>query len=156
MGRTDTNVPQHFGQTDISFLSQGLDALDPPKPITVVENYSVAEVVDLLREAHVGCVLVTDQVGKLSGVFTERDVLTKFARTNENWDEIPVSDLMTQNPVSESISSTIAAALYKMSKGGFRHIPIVDEKQIPIGIISVKDILDFLAMQLMRSMFQGK
>jgi predicted transcriptional regulator len=42
-----------------------------------------------------------------------------------------------------------------MSNGGFRHIPIVDQDDMPIGIISVKDIIDFLVQRMMGELFDA-
>jgi predicted transcriptional regulator len=50
---------------------------------------------------------------------------------------------MTAHPEAISFHDSIAAALNKMTVGGFRHVPLVDMEQRPVGIVSVKDIVDF-------------
>jgi CBS domain-containing protein len=42
-----------------------------------------------------------------------------------------------------------------MSNGGFRHIPIVDQDDMPIGIVSVKDIVDYLVKRMMGELFDS-
>jgi CBS domain-containing protein len=56
----------------------------------------------------------------------------------------PVRKLMTGNPETLRPSDSIAYALNKMSLGGYRHIPLVDNSDAPVGVISVKDIVNYL------------
>ena len=58
--------------------------------------------------------------------------------------DAPAAGLMTRNPVTLPPDGSIAFALNLMSQGGFRHLPIVDQDRIPLGVISVKDVIDYL------------
>ena len=51
---------------------------------------------------------------------------------------------MTPDPEVLTPDAPIVYALNKMSVGGFRHVPLVDELQRPVGIVSVKDIIDYI------------
>jgi CBS domain-containing protein len=51
---------------------------------------------------------------------------------------------MTKDPIAQTPDITVAFALNLMSQGGFRHLPLVDERNIPVGILSVKDMMDFI------------
>ena len=51
---------------------------------------------------------------------------------------------MTANPESLRMTDSIAYALNKMSVGGYRHIPLVDNASAPVGVISVKDIINYI------------
>jgi CBS domain-containing protein len=62
---------------------------------------------------------------------------------------------MTADPVRERPETTIAFALTLMSNGGFRHLPIVDDEDQPIGILSVKDVVDFLVQKMMAGFLMG-
>ena len=57
----------------------------------------------------------------------------------------PVDHVMTENPETLQATDSIVFALNKMSLGGFRHVPLVDDAGKPVGIISVKDIVDYIA-----------
>ena len=72
--------------------------------------------------------------------FSERDVLNKVAPNLAALDR-PVSDFMTQSPVSLIKQDSIAYALHAMKLGGYRHLPVLNEARRPTGIISVRDIL---------------
>jgi CBS domain-containing protein len=51
---------------------------------------------------------------------------------------------MTPNPETLSVHSAVAYALNKMSVGGFRHIPVVDDERRPAFVVSVRDVVEFL------------
>ena len=55
---------------------------------------------------------------------------------------------MTKEPKTAEMTSTMAFVLNMMSEGGYRHMPIVDEENRPVGMVSVKDLVDFIAKKL--------
>ena len=77
---------------------------------------------------------------ELVGIFTERDVLLKVACKGDAIREEPIANYMTKNPKTMDESQTAEEAAKMMQAGNFRHIPIVNEINKPIGIISIKDI----------------
>lgn len=133
-----------FGVLDSNFLCQSISVLNPNKPITVETGTVLSEVIAKLQSCRIGGVLVVDAAGKLVGVFTERDCVQKVMGKGVDLDTALVDDFMTREPVSQPPDITTAYALNLMSHGGFRHLPLVDQDNIPIGIISVKDVLDHI------------
>jgi CBS domain-containing protein len=51
---------------------------------------------------------------------------------------------MTSDPDCLAVDSTVAHALNKMSVGGFRHVPVVDQEHHPAFVVSVRDVVEFL------------
>jgi len=135
---------QEFGVISSKFLSQSIGVLNPRKPICILQDLLLKEVIDLLQKNSIGSVLVVDSAGVLVGIFTERDCLLKVSGDKVDLNTTKISEVMTPNPQSQMLDSTIAFALNLMSLGGFRHIPIVDQDNMPVGVISVKDIVDHL------------
>jgi CBS domain-containing protein len=133
-----------FGALSSEFLSKSLSVLGPKTPLCVTEKSSVKEVIELLQKFSVGSVLILDEQGKVSGIFTERDCLLKVIGKEINLNKTAITDVMTKNPETQKLDGTIAYALNLMSLGGFRHIPLVDDDGIPVGIISVKQVVDYL------------
>jgi len=117
--------------------------LRPARPITVSPNDAVGDVVRLLAERGIGCALVT-WCDALVGIFTERDVLMKIGDRYAAMKDMPVRHFMTPVPESLASEDSIAFALNRMAVGGFRHVPIEKDER-PVGIISVRDVLDYLA-----------
>jgi len=133
-----------FGALSSEFLSKSLSALGPKTPLCVTEKASIKEVIELLQKFSVGSVLILDEQGKVSGIFTERDCLLKVIGKEFNLNKTAITDVMTKNPETQKLDGTIAYALNLMSLGGFRHIPLVDDDGLPVGIISVKQVVDYL------------
>ncbi len=111
-------------------------------PLVVETDASVVAAVNVMNERRTGCVLV-QRDGKLVGIFTERDVLRKVIFREGN-NSMKVEAVMTRNPETLSPSASVAYALNKMSVDGYRHIPIVDKAGKAIGVLSVKDIIQFV------------
>jgi len=142
-------LERRFGVLDANFLSQSLSLLEPRAAISVCESESIEVVLKILRENRVGCVLVTNDAGVLTGIFSERDCILKVVENFELNKGRPVRDFMTPDPIAEPPESSIAFALSLMSQGGFRHIPVVTPDKHPIGMISVKDVVDFIVTSFM-------
>lgn len=112
--------------------------------VSVPLGTTIGHAARIMKEHRVGCVLV-EEGGKLIGIFTERDILTKLVGTGYDPAKVAVDGVMTRNPETLTPEDPIAFALQQMSVGGFRHVPLVDSSGHPVGILSVKDIVDYLA-----------
>jgi len=114
-------------------------------PALVVDaSTPLGRVLQLMREGNRGAVLVVSD-GTLVGIFTERDVLMKVAGSPTDLDHTVVSQLMTVDPVTLPLDASVAFALNKMLIEGFRHIPLVDDHNRPIGVVSMRDLIDYLS-----------
>jgi CBS domain-containing protein len=131
------------GVLDEDALREPVSTLDPRKPVVVGPQTPALEAVAVMREQGMGCVLVV-RSNRLKGIFTERDVLNHLVGLGPEVVKTPVRKLMTGNPETLRPSDSIAYALNKMSLGGYRHIPLVDNSDTPVGVISVKDIVNYL------------
>jgi CBS domain-containing protein len=125
-----------------AILSTPLSELKLREPILVDAGASVVAAVNAMNEHRTGCVLVQHN-GKLAGIFTERDVLTRVIFRN-NSNAMKVEAVMTRGPETLQATASIAFALNMMSVGGYRHIPVVDRTGMPVGVVSVKDLVNFL------------
>jgi CBS domain-containing protein len=125
---------------DQQMIREPIRVLHPPAPLGLPPDANVSEAITIMREHRVGCVLVVEGE-RLVGILTERDLLLKLERGS---DERAVRDLMTPDPEVLSPEDPIVYALNKMSVGGFRHVPLVDEAGRPVGVVSVKDIVEYI------------
>lgn len=117
--------------------------LQPTPPRQVEADLSIAEAVEVLRTERVGCVLVVRH-GKLIGLFTERDLLTRVLAVGKKMTG-PVSSVMTDDPVTVQPKDPIRLAVKRMQSGGYRHLPVVDESGRPVGVLSAKRVIHYLA-----------
>lgn len=116
---------------------------DLPKIITMDPSMTFLEAARLMKEKRIGSMTLGNE-GKLSGIFTERDCISKAPRIIEN-PNIPLSEIMTENPLTLSLDNTLLRALSLMSSKEFRHIPLVNESGLVEKMISIKDILKFVS-----------
>lgn len=119
--------------------------LKPAVPITIDVNSSLERATRQMSAHNIGCLLVSDAEAKLVGIFTERDVLMKVVGLVDDMSKETISDYMTAEPYTISADHPIAYALHLMSLYGNRHIPLVDEQGRPTGIISFRDVVEFLS-----------
>ena len=128
---------------DEKMLTEPLSVLSPSEPVVVETQTSALEAIGLMQEHSLGCVVVV-RSGKIKGIFSERDVLTRIVGRGVDAAKMPVRKVMTANPETLRVTDSIAYGLNLMSIGGYRHIPLVDAAGTPVGVISVKDIIGYL------------
>jgi CBS domain-containing protein len=132
------DVGREIMQTPISEVKRAAAVTVPP-------DATVAKVLDLMRKKRVSAVVVVERrrTRRLVGIFTERDLVDR-ALPARGFARAPVTRFMTPAPETLRPEDPVAYALNKMSVGRFRHVPLVDDAGRPAGIISIRDIADFL------------
>jgi CBS domain-containing protein len=144
---TVSEFEEHEARIAQGLASAPIRALHPRAPVCVLDETTVADAVNLMNHEKIGAVLVTTD-GKLAGIFTERDVLTKIAGRRLDFTQIFVKDYMTRDPESLTLDHKVAYALNKMVIGGFRHVPLVDSEGHAVGVLSVRDVVEMIVEQL--------
>ena len=109
---------------------------------TLDVSATMGECVDLMREENFGAAVITRN-DRLAGIVTERDFLRK-ALDDVDWRERPVTFYMTPDPDSLQLDDPMIFVMNRMYVGGYRHVPIVDEDDFPVGIVSIRDVLTFI------------
>ena len=130
-------------RVNAEFLDDSLNCLQLGEPICVDSDAILSAVIEGMAERNHGCVLVHEGE-QLVGIFTERDIVRRVLIKGHRLEETRIEDVMTRNPQSVSCQDTLETARNKMTLGGFRHLPIVDIKHRPLGVVSVKDILHYI------------
>ena len=91
-----------------------------------------------------GAVLVEEE-GALVGIFTERDLLNRIDYSDALWSHVLVRDVMTPLPMVIHADDSLSEALRRLTQGHRRHLPVVDERGKVLGLISIRDILTYIA-----------
>lgn len=117
--------------------------LDPTPPLRIEAAEPVAAAVAALRMGNVGCLLTTDR-GRVVGIFTERDLLTRVLAPGRPLDSTTVRAVMTPDPVTVGPKDSVRTAMRRMQKGGYRHLPVVDADGRPVGILSARRVVHYL------------
>jgi CBS domain-containing protein len=111
-------------------------------PATVSLLATVQEAVQTMIDRTVGAVAVIDEQGIVAGMFTERDVLAKFALSGRDPKGTPVRELMSSIVEMATEETTPGEALAVMLERHYRHMPVVDERGKVLGICSIRNILE--------------
>ncbi len=113
--------------------------------VTVPPDATVGRAVELMRARRASAVLVVERARarRLLGIFTERDLVER-ALPARGWARARVDRFMTRAPEALRARDPLAYAVNKMSVGRFRHVPVVDEAGRPAGLLSARDVLDFV------------
>jgi len=110
--------------------------------VTVAPEATVTRAVELMRKKKVSAVLVK-KGANLLGIFTERDLLSR-AMLAKGWARAPIKKFMTPSPETLRLSDPVAYALNRMSVGRYRHVVLIGKDGKPAGVISIRDIVDFI------------
>jgi CBS domain-containing protein len=107
---------------------------------TVSPETPVLEAVRLMSDKRVGAVAVTRQ-GKLTGIFTERDLMIRVVLEGRDPGATRVGDVMTGQCISAKNDMSMGEALQIMTERHFRHLPVVDENDRVLGLLSIRNLL---------------
>jgi len=119
--------------------------LAPAEPVCLRDTATVTEAADRMVQARQAAVLIVDAGGRLTGIFTERDLLTRVIGRGLDPKGTALSAVMTPNPEVLSLRDRVAYAVHCMSVAGYRTVPLVDADGKPIAIVTVSDVIRWLA-----------
>ena len=114
-------------------------------PAVIEESGLLIDAARIMHERDIGSVVVVDGDGIVRGIVTERDIVASIAhgfdpKTTRVW------EVMTENPVTIRENERVSTALEKITETGARHLPVVDDKGRPVGVISFRDIANLILM----------
>jgi len=109
------------------------------KILTAVASTTVRDAARQMKQRNVSSIMVVD-AGRLIGIFTERDALTRILAEGRDAKAVKLEDVMTAHPQTIDPDKPMGYALMMMFEGGFRHVPVVKDGR-PVGMISARDAL---------------
>ena len=109
--------------------------------ITLDANIFIDELIHILNQNKVGCVVVTSLKSKYPvGIVSERDLVRNYKKIlNDN--TIKIKDVMTKNIIFCNKNTSSKELMEIMNKNKIRHIPIIEEKKL-VGIVSIGDVVN--------------
>lgn len=144
----DLDVPRADATRGLvrSVMEDDLRGLMEDAPALYVgSDTPVRDVIGRMKEGAASCALVVDG-DKLSGIFTEHDVLCKLAGGEEAALDAPISELMTVHPDVLKESDSVAAALNKMAVGRYRNVP-VQTGDGSYRLMSIRHVLKYISQE---------
>jgi CBS domain-containing protein len=136
---TALDRPQPGDAVEAALLRDTVADLRPRPPVCVPPTADLGRVMRVMTDEGVGAVLVTGDGGRLVGILTERDFLTRIAGSDA-LSLLPVAQFMTRHPETVRPIDPLAYAVRMMDAGNYRHLPVVDDDR-PVGVVSVRDVL---------------
>ena len=113
--------------------------------ITVDENDQLLEAIKKLAKYNIGAIPVTKSNKKLAGIISERDIVKELAKKEDlDYSTLFVHQLMTKKVICCESDVLSDKLMELMTKNKVRHIPIVDNSNHPIGIVSIGDVVNRL------------
>jgi len=117
----------------------------------VSRNVTVDEAARLMREHHVGSVVVVDEAAEgriVVGMLTDRDIVTAIVAKVVDPSIVSVGEAMSADVVTAREDDSIIDLLGRMRRKGVRRVPIVDAKGALIGLVALEDLLEIVAQEL--------
>ena len=112
-------------------------------PVRTVRDTDDALVAaSLMREHHVGFLPVCNDVGRVVGIVTERDLATRVCAENAEAKDVFVSDIMTARPITCTPEQSVADVQRQMIAHHHAVFAVVDDRARPLGTISLWDIYE--------------
>lgn len=106
----------------------------------VAPTQSVFDAIKIMTEKNIGALLVMTG-HNLDGIISERDYLNKVIVKGRASKDTPVSDIMSVNVITASGLDTVDKCMAVMTEHKFRHLPVVDEENNVIGVLSIGDLV---------------
>jgi CBS domain-containing protein len=100
----------------------------------------LAAAAKLLTKHCIGALVVLGVGGRLAGILSERDIVRAIAEIGMTALQLPVAQMMTSNVSTCDVSDSINSVIERMTKGKFRHMPVLDNDRLA-GMISIGDVL---------------
>lgn len=124
------------------------DLIKDRRSYSVDATRTVLEAARYMMEHNVGAVPILRN-GDLVGILSERDIMNRVVAVGRTPGTTAVSEVMTANPRAVAADESIEECLFIMREFGFRHLPIVDGKELK-GLVSLRDVLMHQATEIER------
>jgi len=115
------------------------DLLKNQATISAQPHQTVLEVARLMVDHNIGAVPVLTQ-GALIGIFSERDLMNRIVVAGKDPSRTPVSEVMTEDPLTVAPNDSLETCMTLMRRHGFRHLPVCSGRELR-GVVSLRDIL---------------
>jgi CBS domain-containing protein len=108
---------------------------------TVPPAMTLLEVAKQLAQKRIGVLIVVGADGAIEGVISERDIIRALSETGADCLQRPVAEVMTRQVVTCRETDTRSALMAMMTQRRFRHLPVVKDGNLLVGIISIGDLV---------------
>lgn len=119
-------------------MNRPLSEITRREAFTLPPEATVQQACQAMRDRRIGAVVVTDQTGRVVGIFTGRDAICRMLAEGRDPARTPLAEVMSANPDTLQADHRAIDALRLMQDGGFRHVPVVAAGKLA-GVVSHGD-----------------
>ena len=112
---------------------------------------SITELAQLMREHHVGSIVITEVQNECNipiGIVTDRDLVIELLSKEIDTSSVAAGDVMSADLITVRESNHVYDVLKLMRGKGIRRVPVVNDENVLIGIVTVDDLLDVVISEL--------
>ena len=129
-----------------------IDEICTREVVTCERRASAADIAQLMREHHVGTLVVTQPQPEQPmpapvGIITDRDLVVQVLARRVDADTVAAEDMMAE-PRTVKVTETVYDAIWQMRRYGIRRLPVVDEHGGLFGIVTADDLVQYVAEEL--------
>jgi signal-transduction protein with cAMP-binding, CBS, and nucleotidyltransferase domain len=127
-----------------------IDEICTREVVTCGRRASAADIAQLMREHHVGTLVVTEPREEQQvpvGIITDRDLVVQVLARRVEPEAVAAEDMMAE-PRTVAVSETVYDAIWHMRRHGIRRLPVVDEHGGLCGIVTADDLIQYVAEEL--------
>lgn len=112
---------------------------------------SILEAAKLMRQYHVGALIIVDEKGGLKipvGILTDRDIVVELLAAEIELDKVSVGDAMSYELITATEEDDIMETVEKMRGWGVRRLPVIDHQGAIVGLLAADDMIELIAEQM--------
>jgi CBS domain-containing protein len=134
-------------------IAMVLKSKDKSRVLSATPDQSVYEAIEKMAVESVGALLVISS-GKLVGILSERDYARKVILKGHSSKETPVRDIMTSPVIFVTPQHTVDDCMNIMTKGHFRHLPVIGQNDAVLGVVSLGDLVKWIVSDQAQTIHQ--
>ncbi len=127
-------------EEDLMLVTQMFKQKKAHRIITIRPETTIAEAATILKEEHIGALMVTADDGALAGIISERDIVRAIPEHGAELHVLTVARLMTRKVETCGPEGRVYQIMKTMTANHFRHMPVLEDGKL-IGMISIGDVV---------------
>jgi CBS domain-containing protein len=108
--------------------------------VTIAATATVEAAAKMLTDKRIGALVVRDRLGRLAGIFSERDVAAALAHHGAAARSMSVGELMTTDVITCKPGDAVRDIMALITQRRIRHLPVVEGERL-VGLVSIGDVL---------------
>lgn len=132
----------HQQNTDTTITAATILKSKDSAILTITPDTLISEACKILTDKRIGCVIALDPQEKIAGILSERDIVNGLANAGQPILNKPATEFMTHNVIVSHPEDSMAKLMSIMSAKRIRHLPVIDDNDHLVGVISIGDIIN--------------